>query len=294
MMARLLDPHDSARLRPGLGSGRPGSGSRGRALLILGAVGVLVLALLVGLVVSLTGLFTSGGSPGSVATPAPGSAAGPGVSGQGGGGSGPQAEAALARAPMIELPAQAVLPHALSSRSAGAPIALPAPRQMTGVLVPTGFDDSPEGAIAQAVELTRVGAAGMDPQVWAQAYTSLAEPGAAAPDQTPAAQDMVGFRRSANLPRTGPREGMTITWAPTSAMVKGSTDDGTYTVVCVLGELVTDYKGRVASGGWGNCLPMRRVGEQWRVASGPAAWVAPAAWPGSDEAVAAGYRDITR
>ncbi|ALE86703.1 hypothetical protein XF36_29295 (plasmid) [Pseudonocardia sp. HH130629-09] len=195
---------------------------------------------------------------------------------------------------MLELPAQAVLPHALSSRSAGAPIALPAPRQVAGVPVPTGFDDTPEGAIAQAVELTRTGAAGMDPQVWAQAYTSLAEPGAAAADQTPAARDMVGFRRAANLPRTGPREGMTISWAPTSAMIKGSTDDGRYTVVCVLGELVTDYKGRVASGGWGNCLPLRRMGEQWRVASGPAAWVAPAAWPGSDEAIAAGYRDITR
>lgn len=267
---------------------------RGRAVLILGAVAVLVLALLIGLVVSLTGLFTGPDSAATGATPSSSGPAVPGAPGQSPAGTGPEAEAALARAPMLELPAQAVLPHALSSRSAGAALALPQPRQVSGVLVPTGFDDTTEGAIAQAIELTRVGAAGMDPQVWAQAYASLAEPGAAPPAQTPAARDMVGFRRSANMPRTGPREGMTITWAPTSAMVKGSTDDGTYTVVCVLGELVTDYKGRVASGGWGNCLPMRRVGDQWRVASGPAARVAPAAWPGSDEAVAAGYRDITR
>lgn len=291
-MARLTDPHNPHRLD--LRPDAPGSRGRRRAVLVLGAVGVLVLALLIGLVVSLSGLFTSGDSLGADTAPALGSATGPDTPGQGTVGSGPQAEAALARAPMLELPAQAVLPHALSSRSAGAALALPQPRQVSGVLVPTGFDDTTEGAIAQAIELTRAGAAGMDPQVWAQAYASLAEPGAAAPGQTPAARDMVGFRRSANMPRTGPREGMTITWAPTSAMVKGSTDDGTYTVVCVLGELVTDYKGRVASGGWGNCLPMRRVGDQWRVASGPAARVAPAAWPGSDEAVAAGYRDITR
>lgn len=270
---------------------------RGRALLILGAVVLLGLALLIGLVVYVAGLFT-GPDEDSAGSAAPGSSAptAPGATGQApaGTGSGPQAEAALARAPMLNIPGQAALPHALSARSAGAPIALPQPQQVSGVLVPTGFDDSTEGAIAQAIELTRVGAAGMDPQVWAQAYTSLAEPGAAAPDQTPAARDMVGFRRAANMPRTGPREGMTITWAPTSAMVKGTTDDGTYTVVCVLGELVSDAKGRVASGGWGNCLPMRRVGDQWRVASGPAAWVAPAAWPGSDEAVAVGYRNITR
>ncbi|OLL70506.1 hypothetical protein Ae168Ps1_6253c [Pseudonocardia sp. Ae168_Ps1] len=277
--------------RPYLRSDSHRSGSRGTALVILGAVTVLVLVLIIGLVVSLSGLF-GGDSSGSTSDDDGAASVAPQAPGQEG--SGPQAEAALARAPMLELPAQAVLPHALSSRSAGAPIALPAPQQVTGVLVPTGFDDTPEGAIAQAVELTRTGAAGMDPQVWAQAYTSLAEPGAAAPDQTPAGRDMVGFRRSANMPRTGPREGMTISWAPTSAMVKGSTDDSRYTVVCVLGELVTDYKGRVASGGWGNCLPLRRVGDQWRVASGPAARVAPAAWPGSDEAVAAGYRDITR
>ena len=40
--------------------------------------------------------------------------------------------------------------------------------------------------------------------------------------------------------------------------------------------------------------PMRRVGDQWLVASGPRAWVAPATWPGSDEAVSVGYRDIIR
>lgn len=270
------------------GGGRDG---RRRALLIITGAVVLVLALLVGVVVSLTSMF--GEDEPSSTYQSPPAPTGPGAGGSTGGGSGPEAEAALARAPMLDVPDQAALPHTLSMRSAGPPITLPAPQQVSGVLVPTGFPDTEQGAIAQVVELTRVGFTGADPQVWAQAYDSMAEPGAAPAAQTPASQDLVAFRRAANMPRTGATRAR-ITWDPTSALVKGSTDDGSYVVACVLGELVTDYKGRVATGGLGNCLPMRRVGDQWLVASGPRAWVAPATWPGSDEAVAVGYRDILR
>lgn len=272
------------------GGGRDG---RRRALVILTGAGVLVLALLVGVVVSLTGMF--GQDEPSSTYQGPPAPTGPGAAGGTGAGSGPEAEAALARTPMLDIPAQAAMPHTLSTRSAGPPITLPQPEQVSGVLVPTGFPDSEEGAIAQAVELARVGMAGADPQVWAQAYNSLAEPGAAEPTRTPAARNLVGLRRAANMRETGPlRADMTISWTPTSAMVKGSTDDGSYVVACVLGELVADNKGRVVTAGWGTCLPMRRVDDQWRVASGPAAADAPAAWPGSDEAVAAGYREIIR
>jgi hypothetical protein len=77
-------------------------------------------------------------------------------------------------------------------------------------------------------------------------------------------------------------------------MVKGTTGDGSYTVACVLGEFVADHGGRVVTAGWGNCLPMRLVGGEWRIASGPTAALAPSAWPGSSEAVTAGWREIAR
>ncbi|OLM09387.1 hypothetical protein Ae706Ps2_6408 [Pseudonocardia sp. Ae706_Ps2] len=268
-------------------------GNRRRALLTLAGAALLVLALLVGVVVSVTSMFTSNSSesPGSAGS---GSSASPGPVGASSG-SGPEAEAALARRPMLDLPPQAAMPHTLSTRSAGPPITLPEPEQVSGVLVPTGFPDSEEGAIAQVIELARAGFSGADPQVWAQTYNSMAEPGATTAEQTPAARNFVGLRRAAHMRETGPLSfGMTISWTPTSALVKGRTDDGTYIVACVLGELVADNKGRVVNAGWGTCLPMRRVDDQWRIASGPAAADAPAAWPGSDEAVAAGYRDIIR
>jgi hypothetical protein len=77
-------------------------------------------------------------------------------------------------------------------------------------------------------------------------------------------------------------------------MVKGTSPDGSYTVACVLGEFVADSGGRVVTAGWGNCLPMRRVEDQWRIASGPTAALAPSAWPGSAAAVAAGWQEIQR
>lgn len=288
-MARLLDPH-SSRSAPLPGGSR--SGSRGRALLILGGVAILALAVVVALVVSLTGMFTSSAVPGTRPSADP-VLAPPGLAPSAG--SGPQAEAALAQAPMLQLPVSAVSPRTLSTRTAGPPIALPQPEQVTGTLVPTGFPATEAGALAQLVELMKVGMTDADPQTWARAYDSLAEPGALPASQTRTSQDLVDLRRGSNFNPTGPlRAGMRISWAPTSVMVKGTTDDGTYTVACALGELVADYNGRVVSFGWGNCLPMRRVGDQWRIASGPTAATAPSAWPGSDEAVSAGWRDITR
>ncbi|WP_143105595.1 hypothetical protein [Pseudonocardia ammonioxydans] len=250
-------------------------------------VALLVLALLVGLVVSVTGMFTSDDAStsddgASVTTTDPGAAAG----------NGPQAESALARRPMLALPESASMPHALSSRSAGAAITVPQPGQVVGTLVPGGFPGTEEGALGKVLAVTRAGLSGGDLQTWAQVYASVAEPGAAPPEQTPVSRDLAEFRRSAHMSPTGPRAGTTISWAPTSAMVKGTTDDGTYLVGCVLGEFVVEHEGRVVTGGYGNCLPMRRVGDQWRIASGPAAAAAPSPWPGSDEAVAAGYREL--
>ncbi|MBW0102938.1 hypothetical protein [Pseudonocardia sp. KRD291] len=255
-------------------------------------MGALALLLVVGLVVSLTGLFSSDDDAPAQTGGVEQSSTGAAPPEDAVAGSGPQAEAALARQPMLDVTVDAGLPHALSTRSAGSPIAVPAPQQVTGALVPTGFPATEAGAIGQVLEVTRAGMAGADPQTWARAYSSLAEPGAAPPEQTPMGRNLASFRRSANMADTGPRNGMRLSWAPTSALTKGATADGSYVVACVLGEFVIDYKGRVINAGLGNCLPMRRIGDQWRIASGPAAWAAPATWPGSAEAVAAGYREI--
>jgi hypothetical protein len=206
-----------------------------------------------------------------------------------------RAEAELATAPMLDVPPSAAEPHALTTATAGPPITLPAPTRVAGSAVATGFPPTPEGAIAQLAELMTAGMAGGDPLTWARAYDSLAEDGAAPAEQTWTGRDLADLRRGSNMAPTGPLPaGMTISWTPTDAIVKGISDDGGYTVVCVLGEFVADVNGRVVTAGWGNCLPMRLVDGRWRIASGPTAAVAPSAWPGSAEAVAAGWREIAR
>jgi hypothetical protein len=263
---------------------------RARAFLVLLGVAGLLLLVAAALVGSLPGLLSTGerAQPPVGVDPS-------GPSGRAAANSGPQAEEALARAPMAALPPSAASPHALSPHTAGPPITLPEPTRVVGTVVPTGFPPTPEGALAQLAELMTAGMAGGDPQTWARAYHSLAEDGATPADGTWTSRDLVDLRRGSAMAPTGPpRAGMTISWTPTGAMVKGTTGDGSFTVACVLGEFVADHDGRVVNAGWGTCLPMRLVDGQWRIASGPTAAAAPSAWPGSAEAVAAGWREIRR
>jgi hypothetical protein len=202
------------------------------------------------------------------------------------------AQAELATRPMARLPEAVAWPHALSEATAGTPITLPPAVGTTGA-VPSGFPATPEGALAQLAALTRVGLEGGDPQRYRLAYESVALPAAPAVETARLYRDLVRVRgRVAGLPRTGPVPGLVFTWTPTSGLVKGTTDGGRYAVVCVLGELVTGIHGQSVASGAGDCQAMRRTGDQWRISPGPAVAPAPLAWPGSAEAVRAGYREV--
>jgi hypothetical protein len=247
---------------------------------VLAGTGVLALALALVLGASLSGLLTAR-APADKRPVVPGTGDA-------------DREAALAGAPMLALPPSAASPQALTGATAGPPIVLPDPARV-GDPVPTAFPATPEGALAQLAAIMRAGMAGGDPRTWEQVYGAVAEAGAAPASRTWTAQDLTALRRGAGMATAGAaREGTTMSWTPTAAMVKGTTGDGTYTVACVLGEFVVEHRGRVVSAGWGNCLPMRRVGGRWLVASGPTAALAPSAWPGSADAVAAGWREIVR
>lgn len=273
---------------------RADSAERRRAMLVLGGIAVLVVLLLVGLVVFLLGLGSDdpaaqdGGQAQPPAAGAPPSGSDPD------GGWDVEAQTALATQPMLELAESAALPHALTDEVAGPPITLPSPGASTGTVVPGGFPATEEGAIAQLVELTRIGLEGGDPDGYRLAYEEVAAPGAPPVESTRIYRDLQQVRAGTGLPRSGAVAGLVFTWNPTSALVKGSTDGGRYLVVCVLGELVTGRNGQSLSTGAGNCQAMRRIDDQWRISPGAAAAPATLAWPGTAEAVQAGYRDLTR
>jgi hypothetical protein len=293
-MTRFPDPTgfpDPARPHPSVGA-PPGSR---RAALILTVVVLAVVALLAGLAtVWLTAPSNDPNDPtGPTGTPPRTTAAGPTSVGEGGGWD-LAGQAGLATRPMPVLPAAAALPHPLSAAAASAPIRLPAPAPAAGGgLVPRGFPASPEGALAQLAALTDAGLQGGDPQAYAVVYAAVAGPAAPPVAATPLYRGLVEIRARAGLPAAGAVAELLFEWAPTSGLIKGTTDRGRYVVACVLGQLDAGTGGRVISSGAGDCQALRWVDGRWEISPGPAAAPAPLAWPGSKEAARVGYRALT-
>lgn len=266
----------------------PAGAARRRALIVLVGGGVVALLLVVGLVWLLLGL---GGTPASAPTVSP---APPGAEP----GWDTPAQYELATRPMPTFPESASAPHSLASGSAGPTISLPEPGIVEGRYVPTGFAATAEGAIAQQAALLTAGLAGGDPATYTAAYESLAAPDAPAAARSRMVEQLQTFRARAGLPRSGAVPGLQITYTPTSALVKGSTDGGRYTVVCVLGEMTVQRNGQLTSGGIGDCQALRYFAPSpaeapdWHIAPGPAAAPSPDLWPGTAEALAAGFRPL--
>lgn len=200
---------------------------------------------------------------------------------------------ALASRPMLPLPPQAAQPQVMTTQTTGPAITLPQPTLTAGRWIPGGFPATAEGALAQLKTLDETGMQGGDPQVYAHAYRELSLPGAPDPGSTGLAAVLTSFRSHAGLADTGTVPGLEVTYQITHGLVKGSIDAGRYTVVCVLGQLSVGYQGRTISAGVGDCQAMRWTGADWRISPGALAAPASSAWPGSADAVKAGYRELS-
>ncbi|MCP2097508.1 hypothetical protein LV78_005498 [Actinosynnema pretiosum] len=193
---------------------------------------------------------------------------------------------------MMQLPAQAAQPQAMTTTTAGPAITVPTPSATTGQWIPGGFPDTPEGALGQLKALDETVTASADPQVYAHGFRELAEPGAPNPGTTGWASLLTSLRSRAQLPVTGPVAGLSARYQVTHGQIKGATSQGRYVVVCVLGQFSAGINGRLVSAGVGDCQAMRWNGTRWQIASGALPATAPSAWPGSADAVKAGYREL--
>lgn len=202
------------------------------------------------------------------------------------------AENALAQRPMLQLPVQEAMQQPLSAGPAGDPLTVPSPHDTQNRWIPGGFPPTPEGAVGQLQALTEQALAGADPAVTDRAERELSEPGAPDPASSTPTNAAASLRSAARLPDTGAVPGLVAHYKVTDGLVKGTSDNGRFVVACVLGELSADYQGRSGNAGLGVCEAMRWVDGQWRIA--PTVRAAPAtnAWPGSDAAVRAGYREL--
>lgn len=201
-------------------------------------------------------------------------------------------EQELATRPMLRLPAHAAQPQAMTTASAGAAIAVPAPSITAGRWIPGGFPDTVEGALGQLTALNTTALAAADPQVYATGYREVSEQGAPDPGSTGLASLLRSMRSGAGLPDTGSVAGLTASFQITHGQIKGTATGGRFVVACVLGQFSVGVNGQVTSAGVGDCQAMRWNGTEWRIASGALAAAAPCAWPGSADAGKAGYREL--
>ncbi|HEY1973823.1 MAG TPA: hypothetical protein VGH89_38140 [Pseudonocardia sp.] len=202
---------------------------------------------------------------------------------------------------MVYLPVAAAFPQPLAAPSGQPPMRLPAPASAGGWIA-GGFPDTPQGAVAQLAALTSQGLRGGDPEVYQRAYDRLAAPGAPSSASAAITAQLVQMRATAHLAPTGPVADLALSFTTTHAQIKGVLDGGRYAVVCVLGELSTTYQDRpISTLGVGDCQAMRWLADStsptgggWRISPGAAAAASPNAWPGSQDAINAGFREIAQ
>jgi len=202
------------------------------------------------------------------------------------------AEDAVASAPMVTFSVEAAQPHTLSPRTAGPAIDLPPATVRTGA-VPQGFPHTPEGALAQLKALDETGMQGLDPAAFELAWQELASPDAPASGAVGLVRAARAARSTGGLDATGPVDGLTSTYQVDAGLIKGTADDGNFVVPCVLGELSVITTTSARRVGLGDCQGMRWVQGRWRISPTALPTAASCAWPGTEEAVTAGYRGVS-
>jgi len=204
----------------------------------------------------------------------------------------PTGEDAVAAKPMVAFSVEAAQPHTLSPRTAGPAIALPAATIRVGA-VPQGFPHTPEGALAQLKALDETGMQGLDPAAYELAWQELASPGAPASAAVGLVRAARTARSTGGVDATGPVDGLTSTYQVDAGLIKGTADDGNFVVPCVLGELSVITTNSARRVGLGDCQGMRWVNGRWRISPTALPSAASCAWPGTEEAVTAGYRSVS-
>ncbi|KAA9163965.1 hypothetical protein FPZ12_008005 [Amycolatopsis acidicola] len=194
---------------------------------------------------------------------------------------------------MVPLPVQAALPTRLAPQEPGPAITVPGSSTVVGSWIPTGFPDTPEGALGQLKALNETAVEGGDPSTYDRAYARLAEPGAPSSEDSGLHTLLTNFRRSAGLSAGSAEAGLRVDYDVTHGLIKGSVEDNHFAVVCTLGQLTFEFQTRSTTLGVGDCQAMRWTGSGWKISHGVRAAYAPAAWPGSLDSVKAGYRALT-
>jgi len=199
---------------------------------------------------------------------------------------------AIAAAPMLAVPPEASRSGKPAARVGPAITILPAGR-VGPAGVPTGFPQSPEGAVGQlaAIETTVLQSMSIDRAH--QVHAAWSDPGGVTAESWELTANIQAFLASSAGQYAGDLRAAVVT-TPIAAQVKG-TDGSDWVLACVL----LDVKAQVATQAriaYGHCERMQwttRDGGRWVIGAGPAPARAPSTWPGTDLAIEAGWKTVT-
>lgn len=251
--------------------------SRRKLMALLAGVLATVLLLVAGLTLTVVQAITAAPSSDEVADLAEEFPVGPdGVRGE-------DYRDAVAAAPMLEATADDLkfAPTTLETTPA---IAIPAATGVGEIGVPTGFPQTPEGAIGQLAAIVTTVLPVMSVDGARAVHEAWADSGADF-GSWPILLAIQSFHASAGTIDGDGEISMTV--VPVGAQIKG-TDGDAWVLACVQldVQVVVNQKVRF---GFGHCERMEWEGDRWQIGAGDPPDLAPSTWPGSQRSLDAGW-----
>lgn len=202
-----------------------------------------------------------------------------------------EAQDALAARPMPTVPESVARPGPVSTLDPGPSIVLP-PATHTGPAgVPTGFPQTPEGALAQlaAIDQAAVQAASLDGA--REVISAWAAPGGPTTSSWSVVTAVGDLLEAAGLSGGGSAQ-LAVVLTPLMGLIKGTVGSD-FMVPCVDFELDVTLE-QTARGAIADCQRMVWSTDRWLIGPGDEPAVPPSVWPDTDLAISVGYRDLRR
>lgn len=202
---------------------------------------------------------------------------------------GDKARAAIMAEPMLDAGSEGYRPQKPGTRPADT-ITIP-PATISGAAdVPSGFPQTPQGAVGQLAAIDTTVLQAMDIRVATSVYQEWARPGGVGAPQWELTNNVATFLGATN--NEARKDTTTVVVAlPVAGQVKGVDGPG-WLVACVLLQVRAAEEAE-AEIGYGHCEQMvwDNKSERWMIAPGQPPAQAPSTWPGTELARRAGWLD---
>lgn len=179
------------------------------------------------------------------------------------------------------------------------PITIPTATTAGPATVPSGFPHTPQGAVGQLAAIESTVLQAMSIPVAHAVYSEWALPGGVGAAKWSMTGHVASFLGAAGM-GAEKDPGTVVMTTPAGALVKG-TDGPDWVLACVLLEVraVIESEARI---GYGHCERMQwqadpgepgrtgAAGGRWMIAPGAPPALAPSTWPGTEKAIAVGWK----